>query len=81
MNTLTLLEPPLETVCTWPDPEPLRHELLSVLPLADSSTPGAVSLVAAQRAAAWCDYLESHACRIYQLGFNGNYHVFVQISP
>jgi hypothetical protein len=38
----------------------------------DGMASGAVSLRSAQRAAAWCDYLEEHARRIYQAAFDGD---------
>jgi putative DNA primase/helicase len=39
-----------------------------------SATRGAVSLQAAQMAAQWCDVLEEHARRIYQLAYEGSLH-------
>jgi Protein of unknown function (DUF3987) len=67
------------------EPEALRHHLSkyrSLLPslallfhlievVADSAS-GPVSLTSAQRAAAWCGYLEAHARRVYQLAFDGD---------
>lgn len=41
--------------------------LFHVLSLADGQPATQVSIESAQRAAAWCEYLESHARRIYGL--------------
>jgi hypothetical protein len=38
----------------------------------DTPNSRAVSLDAAMRAAAWCDFLEAHAKRIYQSAFEGD---------
>ena len=44
--------------------------IFHLIDIADGQLPGDVSLEAAQKAAAWCDYLESHARRIYGLVTN-----------
>ena len=44
--------------------------LFHVLSLADGQPSSQVSIESAQRAAAWCEYLESHARRIYGLVTN-----------
>lgn len=41
--------------------------ILHVVDLIDTGRKGPISLSAAQRAAAWCEYLEAHARRIYGL--------------
>ncbi len=46
---------------------PALSLIFHLIDLADGSASGAVSLQAAERAAAYCDYLESHAQRIYGL--------------
>ncbi len=74
----------LETKLRWDHDEPVLIEhlgkyrslmptlalLFHVLSLADGQQASQVSLESAQRAAAWCDYLESHARRIYGLVTN-----------
>jgi putative DNA primase/helicase len=46
----------------------LLPSIALVCHLADTTTPpGPVSLVSAQRAAAWCDLLEAHARRVYDI--------------
>ncbi len=41
--------------------------LFHLIEIADGRTSGPVSLESAQLAAAWCDYLEAHARRIYSI--------------
>jgi len=69
----------LQTVKLQQDDDPIMIEHLgkfrSLLPslalifhlidIADGSPPGDISLEGTKKAAAWCDYLESHARRIY----------------
>ena len=44
--------------------------IFHLIDIADGTEPGPVSLNSAQMAAAWCQYLESHARRIYSLALN-----------
>ncbi|MES2252458.1 MAG: DUF3987 domain-containing protein [Pseudomonadota bacterium] len=44
--------------------------IFHILDLVDSKNRGQVTLESAERAAAWCDYLESHARRIYGLALD-----------
>jgi hypothetical protein len=46
--------------------------LFHLIEVVDKKASGGVSLDAAQRAAAWCDFLEQHARRIYQAAFDGD---------
>lgn len=46
--------------------------LFHLIEVVDGQDVGAVSLGAAARAAAWCDFLEAHARRIYQSAFDGD---------
>ncbi|MHC5544778.1 DUF3987 domain-containing protein, partial [Singulisphaera rosea] len=46
--------------------------IFHLIDLAGGATNEHVSIHAAGRAAAWCDYLEEHAKRIYQLAFDGD---------
>jgi putative DNA primase/helicase len=46
--------------------------LFHLIDVAAGATPAPVSLESARRAAAWCDYLEAHARRIYQGAFDGD---------
>jgi putative DNA primase/helicase len=46
--------------------------LFHLIEVVDRQASGPVSLDAAQRAAAWCDFLEAHAKRIYQAAFDGD---------
>jgi len=39
--------------------------IFHLIDVADGNPPGDISLEATKKAAAWCDYLESHARRIY----------------
>jgi putative DNA primase/helicase len=45
----------------------LLPSLALLFHLADAGTPGPVTLVPTQRAAAWCDLLEGHARRVYSI--------------
>jgi hypothetical protein len=42
--------------------------IIHLVDVADGTAQGPVRLLAAQKAAAWCEYLESHARRIYGMG-------------
>jgi putative DNA primase/helicase len=44
--------------------------IFHLIDMADGKTTGPVTLESAEKAAAWCGYLESHARRIYNLGLN-----------
>lgn len=44
--------------------------IFHLLEVATEETPGAVSVRCAEKAAAWCDYLEAHARRIYDAGIS-----------
>ena len=71
----------METTKLLYDEEPIIIEHLSkyrslmpslalifhIIDVADGATTGYVSLQAAEKAAAWCDFLEQHARRIYGL--------------
>jgi putative DNA primase/helicase len=46
--------------------------LFHLVDVAAGKASGAVSLTSARIAAAWCDYLEAHARRIYQFAFDGD---------
>jgi hypothetical protein len=46
--------------------------LFHLVDIADGSEPGPVSLTATISAAAWCDYLEAHARRVYQAAREGD---------
>jgi putative DNA primase/helicase len=46
--------------------------LFHVVDLVDRKASGPVSLEAAERAAAWCDFLEQHARRVYEAGGQGD---------
>ncbi|MGE5755631.1 MAG: YfjI family protein, partial [Planctomycetaceae bacterium] len=46
--------------------------LFHLVEVAGGEASGPVSLKSAKRAAAWCDYLEAHARRIYQAAFDGD---------
>jgi hypothetical protein len=48
--------------------------------IADGSTGGLVSLKSAERAAAWCEYLESHARRIYGLLGNASVKAAAELA-
>jgi putative DNA primase/helicase len=50
----------------------LLFHLIRVVDKTDKTPFGPVSLLAAREAAAWCDYLEQHARRIYQAAFDGD---------
>jgi hypothetical protein len=56
----------------------LMPSLAAIFELADraadgsSNPPGVISLLSAQRATAWCAYLERHAQRVYALGHAGD---------
>jgi putative DNA primase/helicase len=50
----------------------LLFHLIRVVDNTDKTPPGPVSLLAAREAAAWCDFLEQHARRIYQAAFDGD---------
>jgi hypothetical protein len=52
-----------------------------IISTADSKKPlGDVSLESAEKAAAWCAYLEAHARRIYGMALNGNFKSTAQPS-
>jgi hypothetical protein len=51
---------------------PSLAELSHLVDVVDGATSGPVLLDSARRAAAWCDYLEEHARRIYQAAFEGD---------
>jgi Protein of unknown function (DUF3987) len=46
--------------------------LFHLIEIVTAATPGKVSLMSSRRAAAWCQYLEDHARRIYQAAFDGD---------
>jgi putative DNA primase/helicase len=46
--------------------------LFHLVEVVDGTASGQVSLVSVRRTAAWCDYLEQHARRIYQAAFDGD---------
>jgi putative DNA primase/helicase len=50
----------------------LQFHLIEVVDGMEDLVPGEVSLRSARRAAAWCDYLEHHAKRIYFAAFEGD---------
>lgn len=47
--------------------------IFHLINLASNKTSGAVTLDCVERAAGWCDYLEMHARRIYQMGPSPSY--------
>lgn len=47
--------------------------IFHLINLADKRSAGAITLDCVERAAGWCDYLESHARRIYENGINPGY--------
>ena len=51
-----------------------------ILNIADGQQPGPVTLESTEKAAAWCDYLESHARRIYALVGNIGQRAAVELS-
>jgi putative DNA primase/helicase len=52
----------------------LLPSLALLFHLSDAGAPGPVALVSTQRAAAWCDLLESHARRVYSIVTAENFH-------